>query len=73
MAKKLYLVADSILLTTGGKIKNAQNHRQIDARGAADPDPGETQASVLFFLIPFAESNIFVKTSGRKNLLFAGV
>ena len=25
-----------ILLTTGGKIQNAQNHRQINARGEAE-------------------------------------
>ena len=33
------------------------------------------EVSILFFLIPsfYAESNIFVKTSGRKNLLSAGV
>ena len=31
------------------------------------------EVSILFFLIPFAESNIFVKTSGRKYLFSAGV
>ena len=33
--KKTTEMKNSILLTTGGKLKNAQNHRRIDARGEA--------------------------------------
>ena len=29
-------IINSLLLTTGGKIKNTQNHRQIDARSEAE-------------------------------------
>ena len=31
------------------------------------------EANILFFLIPFAKSNIFVKTRERKDLFSAGV
>ena len=30
------IIENSILPTTGGKVKNAQNHRRIDARGEAE-------------------------------------
>ena len=71
-----------MLPTVGGKVENAQNHRHIDARDEAEGVKPvvyvilyyiPTQVGILFFLTPFAENNIFVKTSERKNLLPAGV
>ena len=51
---------NSILLTTGGKIKNAQNYRQIDARGGA-----EGIEPVIYGILYFLPMSVYYFSSRR--------